>query len=223
MLRRIVLVGVVVVLCIPVGVAVAESGSAHSGNIGSRNATQVLAALGITPAQFEATSHGVSLAQLQQQLDALRAGRPIPNFARPATVPRSQPPDTCGAVGSKRYTPSVGTGGVRGYERLGFLMTCTVPRGSISSACTLTVKAGRHQNTGNNANGGRNCSTATAVGPNFRRTNGTYNASWGAYNKIQPFAALPGCIADGHSAICDYKTTFRVGDNNKRFGLTPTG
>ncbi len=249
MLRRLVVVAIAL-MCIPIGAAraVADSGSAPKGDISSADATTVLAALGITPAQFEATSNGVSLAQLQQQLDAMHAGLPIPNFAMLSTgqaillntllgsdvspealradsqlTPSSQPPDTCGAVGSKRYTPSVGTGGLRGYERLGFLMTCTVPRNSISSACTLTAIAGRNQNTGNNSNGGRNCSTATAVGSDFRRTKGTYEASWGAYNKIQPFVALPGCIADGHSAICAYKTTFRVGDNSKSFALTPTG
>lgn len=246
MLRRVVVVAIAL-MCIPIGAtrAAADSGSAPKGDISSADATTVLAALGITPAQFEATSDGVSLAQLQQQLDAMHAGRPIPDFAMLSAgqvstllgsgvpsealradsqlTPSSQPPDTCGAVGSKSYTPSVGTGGVRGYERLGFLMTCTVPRNSISSACTLTAIAGRNRNTGNNPKGGRNCSTATAVGSNFRRTRGTYLASWGAYNKIQPFVALPGCIADGHSAICDYKTTFRVGDNSKSFALTPTG
>ena len=246
MLRRVVVVAIAL-MCIPIGAAraVADSGSPPKGDISSADATTVLAALGITPAEFEATSSGVSLAQLQQQLDAMRAGLPIPNFAMLSAgqvntllgsgvspqalradsrlTPSSQPPDTCGAVGSKRYTPSVGTGGLRGYERLGFLMTCTVPRNSISSACTLTAIAGRNQNTGNNPNGGRNCSTATAVGSNFRRTKGAYKASWGAYNKIQPFVALPGCIADGHSAICGYKTTFRVGDNSNSFALMPTG
>jgi hypothetical protein len=52
------------------------------GDLASANATDALAALGITTAQFEATSGGVSVAQLQEQLNALHRGRPIPNFAR---------------------------------------------------------------------------------------------------------------------------------------------
>ena len=86
MLRRLVVVAIAL-MCIPIGAAraVADSGSAPKGDISSADATTVLAALGITPAQFEATSNGVSLAQLQQQLDAMHAGLPIPNFAMLST------------------------------------------------------------------------------------------------------------------------------------------
>jgi hypothetical protein len=200
-----------------------------SGSAMWTNATAALAAIGITPAQFEATSGGVSLAQLQQQLNDLNSGLPVPNLATPpsTTAPltalspptSTSGPQYCQAFGSNTFTPRIGSGGTYGYAELGFLQECKTSA-KISSSCRILAKVGRSTGKpGENTHGGRNCSTDTVVG-NFRGRKGTVTAAWGGYNETGVFGTLGGCVVDAKSAFCRYSTTFRVG-NHSYFGWVP--
>jgi hypothetical protein len=168
------------------------------------------------------------LAQFQQQLDALNAGVTVPNFAatRPTSTTLSPaasssvPAYTCGAFGSNHYTAVINTAGTIGYAKLGFLEECNTPD-EITSSCEISATGGKkHSKPGTNTNGGRNCSTDTVFPKSFRGTKGVMKADWGAYNSTGQFAQLAGCVVDGKTAYCKYRTTFRVG-HNSYFGWEP--
>lgn len=132
--------------------------------------------------------------------------------------PRTHAADSysCQAFGSNTYTGNIYTGGATGWARLGFLQECNNPRGTISSACDITAKVLWQTKRGATNRAGVRCSTDAVVGQWPRGKKGSVTVSWGAYNKQGlPFTALhAGCVADGASAICSYKTTFRVGRNS---------
>jgi hypothetical protein len=247
-----------IIVCAAAFAVSADAAVHRAGDIASPNAASELASIDETPAQLLAGSGGVTLAELQQQLDALHNGQRIPHFGTPPvphgsetiiagtptqaqaaikTAParqrrsghhnggrRSSPAASaattyiCLAFGSNVYTGNSYTASLTGWATLGFLQQCTNPHNTISSSCTITatVRPPKHTNTGRNNDGGVRCSTDTVVGQNARGTKGAVTANWGAFNEVGvPFVGLRGCIVDGTSAFCAYKTTFRVGRKSR--------
>lgn len=208
------------------------------GSVASTDPTTALAAIGETPAQFEQSSGGVTLAELQTQLSDLQAGTTPPAYAvvpsagTPTTIVGApgtpgQPtlagsagatPDTvytCQAFGSNEYTSVINTGGLIGFAHLGFSQGCTNPPGTMSSSCNITGKVGSNSKTASDNNGGVSCSADVVVGKYHKGRAGTMSATWGGHNEVGvPFIGLSGCVADGTSAFCSYKTGFTVGHNN---------
>lgn len=173
-------------------------------SVDSTNPTAALAAIGETPAQFAATSGGVTLTELATQLSDLHAGVTVPSYATPpvagtpttevgapgttaaaassAATPYATPDVVyrCQAFGSNNYTPRINTGGLIGYAQLGFSQNCTNPLGTISSSCDITAKVGRKSKTSRDNEGGVDCDTDVVVGAYHKGRKGTMSATWGA-------------------------------------------